>query len=171
MSTPAPTLVILIGPPAVGKMTIGQALARLTGMRLFFNHQIIDLLTEYLEFGTPEFEDVTHPFYTNFMRSTAQAGVSLIITWGWRFDIAEDTERVAAFVQPYLDRGGRVCAVELHTPFEVRLQRNQTENRRAHKKTEWATDEWLAHSRTPTATEATGHSRSTSLTWNWRSPS
>jgi shikimate kinase len=30
--------IVIFGPPAVGKMTVGQELARLTGYKLFHNH-------------------------------------------------------------------------------------------------------------------------------------
>ncbi len=35
-------LVILFGPPAVGKMTVGYELEKLTGLRLFHNHMTVD---------------------------------------------------------------------------------------------------------------------------------
>jgi len=139
-----PLLVMLVGPPAVGKMTIGQGLRRLTGIPLFYNHQIIDVMTEYFEFGSPPFNRVVQTFTDVFMQATAESGHSLAVTWGWRFDMAEDAEAVARYTQPFLDAGGRVCVAELYAPFETRLERNRTENRRAHKKTDWATNEWLA---------------------------
>ena len=37
------TFVIIIGPHAVGKMTVGQELAKITGLRLFHNHMSIEL--------------------------------------------------------------------------------------------------------------------------------
>ena len=39
--------------------------------------------------------------------------------------------------------GGRICFTELLAPLTVRLERNQTEHRRQHKKTDWATDDYL----------------------------
>ena len=35
-------LVLLIGNSAVGKMTVGQELAKITGLRLFHNHMMIE---------------------------------------------------------------------------------------------------------------------------------
>ena len=35
-------LVLLVGSGAVGKMTVGQALAKKTGLRLFHNHMMIE---------------------------------------------------------------------------------------------------------------------------------
>jgi shikimate kinase len=48
-------LVILFGPPAVGKMTVGQELAKATGLKLFHNHVTIELVLNFFEFGTKEF--------------------------------------------------------------------------------------------------------------------
>lgn len=41
-------LVILFGPQAVGKMTVGQELAKQTGFKLFHNHMTIDLVSNFL---------------------------------------------------------------------------------------------------------------------------
>lgn len=48
-----PTLITLFGPPAVGKLTVGQEICRRTDFPLFHAHQVIDLLTPYFECGTP----------------------------------------------------------------------------------------------------------------------
>ena len=37
------TLVIILGPHAVGKMTVGQELAKIPDLRLFHNHMSIEL--------------------------------------------------------------------------------------------------------------------------------
>ena len=39
-------LVFMIGNAAVGKMTVGQALAKITGLRLFHNHMTIEPVLE-----------------------------------------------------------------------------------------------------------------------------
>jgi hypothetical protein len=38
----APTLLIITGPPAVGKMAVGHEIATRTGLRLFHNHLAIE---------------------------------------------------------------------------------------------------------------------------------
>ena len=38
-------LVVLYGPPGVGKLTVGGELATLTGFRLFHNHLTVNLAT------------------------------------------------------------------------------------------------------------------------------
>lgn len=39
-------LVLIIGDTAVGKMTVGQELAKITDLRLFHNHMMIELVLE-----------------------------------------------------------------------------------------------------------------------------
>lgn len=43
--------VVIFGPPAVGKMTVGYELGRLTGMKIFHHHMTIDLVLEFLPYG------------------------------------------------------------------------------------------------------------------------
>ena len=38
----AKSLVLILGPHAVGKMTVGQELAKITELRLFHNHMSIE---------------------------------------------------------------------------------------------------------------------------------
>jgi len=139
----APTLVVITGAQAVGKMTVGQALSRHTGMPLFFNHQIIDLVTPYFPFGSPQFERVVERFSLAMMESAAETERGLITTFAWRFNLPRDAEVIRRLAEPFAAAGGRICVAELHAPLEVRLQRNLTENRRAHKRLDWATEETL----------------------------
>lgn len=44
----------IVGPQAVGKMTVGQEIARLTGAKLFYNHMTIDLVSQFFDYGTKE---------------------------------------------------------------------------------------------------------------------
>ncbi|MCH7663235.1 MAG: shikimate kinase, partial [Chloroflexi bacterium] len=39
--------IILFGPLAVGKMTVGQELEKLTGLKLFHNHLTIELVLPF----------------------------------------------------------------------------------------------------------------------------
>ncbi|MGH2600627.1 MAG: hypothetical protein ACRDJ9_14740, partial [Dehalococcoidia bacterium] len=120
----APTLLFIIGPPAVGKMTVGQALALRTGFRLFHLHQVIDLVTEYFAFGSTASLRLIPSFRTQIFEEAARSGLDLITTGSWQFDDPMHAEIFRQFVQPYVEHGGRVCFVELLAPLEVRLVRN-----------------------------------------------
>lgn len=56
------TLVFIVGPPAVGKMTVGHELAKRTGLKLFHNHHTIDLALRFFPFGTPPFQRLVGEF-------------------------------------------------------------------------------------------------------------
>jgi replication-associated recombination protein RarA len=47
-------MVVIYGPPAAGKLTVGQALAELTGSRLFHNHVTEHAARALFDFGTKE---------------------------------------------------------------------------------------------------------------------
>ncbi|HDR7606865.1 TPA: hypothetical protein QCX41_004389 [Bacillus mycoides] len=40
--------ILIFGPQAVGKMTVGQELAKLTDLKNFHNHMTIDLVSPFL---------------------------------------------------------------------------------------------------------------------------
>lgn len=137
-----PTLVCLIGPPAVGKMTVGQELCRRTGFKLFHGHVVADVLSPYFPFGTPPFARLGQTWRRMFFEEARGAGLDLVTTVAWRFDVPADAETIWSWLQPYSE-GGRVLCVELVAPLDVRLQRNRTENRRRHKNATWVTDDYL----------------------------
>jgi hypothetical protein len=137
-----PTLVCLIGPPAVGKMTVGQALCRRTGFRLFHGHVVGDALSPYFPFGTPSFSRLVQTWRLTFLEEALLAGLDVVTTVAWRFDEPADAESIWDWLCPYAE-GGRVLCAELVAPLEVRLERNRTENRRRHKNAYWVTDAYL----------------------------
>jgi hypothetical protein len=138
-----PTLVLILGPAAVGKMTVGQELAKLTGYKLLYNHMVVDLVTEFFEFGTPAYGKLTRSFFVQLIEAAADGGVDLIVTFGLFFGRSDAPSIIDELSAPFRERGGRVRYVELAAPLETRLARNETENRRAHKKLDWATPERL----------------------------
>ena len=53
-----PNLVLIIGPQAVGKMTVGQELEKITGYKLFYNHMTIELLTKIFDYDQKIFRNM-----------------------------------------------------------------------------------------------------------------
>lgn len=146
LAGPPPSLLVLVGPPAVGKMTVGQELARLTGFQLFHLHQVIDLVLQYFPYSTDlasPFERLVVSYRRQFFEEAARSGLQIITTAGWPFDLPSDVAAVRGYVQPFEQEDGRVYFVELAASLEVRLARNLTENRRRHKRTDWSTEELL----------------------------
>ena len=62
-------LVIIVGPQAVGKMTVGEELAKETGLKLFHNHMTIDLVLQF--FSWDEGLDLIVDFREKIMKKMA----------------------------------------------------------------------------------------------------
>lgn len=142
-TTSAPTLLFVIGPPAVGKMTVGAAIAEHTGFKLFHNHMTIEPLVRLFPFGTPQFTRLNDEFRTRILQEAAGSDLpGLVFSVVWFFDQPEDAESVARYAAPFAERGGRVLYLELTAPLETRLERNTGPTRLAEKPTkqdlEWS---------------------------------
>src|SRR3989442_14782911 len=93
-------LVWLHGPPAVGKLTVAQALAVRTGLKLFHNHFVVDTVTAVFEFRSEAAQRLRERMWLMVFEEAAKADISLIFTF-----VPERTLR-AAFV------GAAVTAVK-----------------------------------------------------------
>lgn len=124
-------LLILIGNSAVGKMSVGQALTKVTPFRLFHNHMMIEPVLEVFgSFRGDVIQKLRRVIFEEFAKSD-QYG--LIFTFMWAFDMPSDRDYIesvkAIFGLPEED----VYYVELVAPQSIRLERNATENRLKHK--------------------------------------
>jgi hypothetical protein len=134
MTGNAPTLLFVVGPPAVGKMTVGNAIAARTGFRVFHNHLTIEPVLRFFEFGTPPFQRLVESFRSGVLEEVAASDLpGLIFTFVWAFDHAGDAEAVRGYAQPFVKRGGRVLFLELEATQQARLKRNLGEDRLAEK--------------------------------------
>jgi hypothetical protein len=133
-SLDAPMLVFIVGPPAVGKMTVGIELARRTGLRLFHNHHTIDLVLQFFAHGTPPFRRLVGEFRRRILEEAAGSDLpGVIFTYVWAFDDPSDSAVVEEYASIFRASGGRVVIVELEATQAERLRRNETELRLAEK--------------------------------------
>ena len=124
-------LVFLIGDAAVGKMTVGQELMKQTGLRLFHNHMMIEPVIEIFgAFNGYVTQQLREVIFHEFAKSDNKG---LIFTYLWAFDMQSDWDYVAHVSDIFRQQGAEIYYVELIAPQEVRLQRNETANRLAHK--------------------------------------
>ena len=124
-------LVFILGDAAVGKMTVGQELMKITDLRLFHNHMTIEPVLEIMgRFDGQLINDMRELIFRHF---AASGNYGMIFTMMMAFDMPSDweyLEHVKQFFEPY---GTEFYYVELIAPQEVRLARNVTENRLKHK--------------------------------------
>ena len=126
-------LVVIIGAGAVGKMTVGQELAKITGLRLFHNHMSIEMVIDVFgEFrhGRGLTSRIRDMVFTEFVKTDLYG---MIYTYMLAFDVQSDVDMLDSQVDIFRRAGAEIYYVELVAPQEVRLQRNATENRLYHK--------------------------------------
>ena len=119
--------VLIFGSGAVGKMTVGQELMKLTGLRLFHNHMTIEPVIA--AFGYYDGKVVTELRETFFRAFAASDLPGVIFTYMWDFSHRDDWDYIEHVKEIFAPRGTEFYYVELVAPLEVRLQRNATENR------------------------------------------
>ena len=124
-------LVFVLGDAAVGKMTVGQALMKITDLRLFHNHMTIEPVLEIFgTFDSKTINELRELIFTNFAASDRYG---MIFTLMMAFDQQSDwdyLEHVKNIFAPY---GTEFYYVELIASQEIRLKRNATENRMKNK--------------------------------------
>lgn len=124
-------LVFLIGDTAAGKMTVGQELAKITGLRLFHNHMMIEPVIEIFgQFRGDTIQRLRRVIFEDFARSD---NYGMIFTFLWAFDMKEDWDYLESVKVIFGLAEQDIYYIELIAPQEVRLQRNATENRLKHK--------------------------------------
>ena len=124
-------LVFLIGDAAVGKMTVGQELMKQTGLRLFHNHMMIEPVIEIFgSYNGHVTQQLREVIFREFAKSDNKG---MIFTYLWAFDMPSDWDYVARVADIFKEQGAEIYYVELIAPQEIRLQRNETENRLRHK--------------------------------------
>ncbi|MCP8967693.1 AAA family ATPase [Ectobacillus ponti] len=128
--------VLLFGPQASGKMTVGHELEKLTALKLFHNHMTIDLVLPFFPFGSPSFNRLVKLFRREMFEEVAASDLyGMIFTYVWAFDHEGDWKFIEGICEIFRSRGADICFVELETDVEERLQRNKTPHRLAHKPT------------------------------------
>ncbi|MEL6925547.1 MAG: AAA family ATPase [Bacteroidota bacterium] len=118
---------IIFGPGAVGKMTVGKALAEKTGLKLFHNHVSLEFAFQYFEFGTPQFRKISELIRFETFKAVASSDLpGLIFTFVWAFDLPEEEKYVDRIVAIFEAVGADIYYVELEADQAIRIERNRS---------------------------------------------
>lgn len=129
---------MIFGPPAVGKMTVGRAIAEKTGYKLLHNHMSIDLILNFFEHGTPAFFRLDKLVRFSIMKEFAKTGENgFIFTFMWGFEEngekTDDEKYIEEIEKIFADEGAETVFLELECGLEERLKRNTSTLRLEHK--------------------------------------
>ena len=119
--------IIIMGPPAVGKMSVGIQVAKITGFKLFHNHMSIDLLLNFFEFGSPKFNKLNNEFRRRIFEEVATSELSgLIFTYVTAMNLETEKAYLQKISDIFKNASGEVFFIELESSLEVRIKRNRT---------------------------------------------
>ena len=125
-------LLLLYGPPAVGKLTIAKEIARLTGFKVFHAHLTVDLVAPIFPRETPAYRKLVWEIRYAVFAEAARANLNgLIFTMVYGRDREQFIARCVEIVERF---GGEVCFVHLYCPAETLRQRVVREDRKQHGK-------------------------------------
>ncbi|HIE6632867.1 TPA: AAA family ATPase [Bacillus luti] len=126
--------VIIFGPQAVGKMTVGHELEKITDLKLFHNHMTIDFVSPFFDYSTKEAKRLVSLFRNELFEEVSKSNLyGMIFTYVWAFDLQSDWEYINHIVSIFESKGGTVYFVELEADLEERLKRNKSPHRLEHK--------------------------------------
>ena len=123
--------VVIQGAQAVGKMTVGQELVKITKLRLLHGHVMYELIMEH--FGNI-FGDVTNRLKDVVFEEFAKSeNYGMIYTACLSFSHQKDLDYLNHITEIFEEVGAEIYYVELIASQETRLKRNKTENRLQYK--------------------------------------
>lgn len=122
-------VVFIIGNAAVGKMTVGQELMKITDLRLFHNHMTIEPVIAI--FGCYDSKIINRMRDLIFEEFANSDMYGMIFTYMWAFDQQADWDYMEHVKDMFKQRNEKTefYYVELVASREIRMQRNITENR------------------------------------------
>lgn len=127
-------LIMITGPQAVGKMTVGQELEKITNCKLFHNHMTIDLANNFFSYSTKEGREMVKMLRKNMFEFFAKSSLAgIIFTYVVNYDREEDLENIKLYKKIFEENGGEFYYVELSAPLDIRIKRNTSENRLLYK--------------------------------------
>lgn len=123
-------LILIFGPQAVGKMTIGERISEQFDLPLLHNHVTLDAIWPYIGWNEKTFElsdQLRLDMFDYISKDTEHAG--LIFTFVWAFNRKEDWAFVDKIKNIFNEKRHELYFIELEADLAERLRRNQTEHR------------------------------------------
>ena len=115
-------------------MTVGHELAKITNLRLFHNHLIIEALLPIFDFDSESYKKLTQEFRTRIFQEAIRAKLEgIIFTYVIAYNKPSGMIQLNDWIDLFKKNNFDVMIVELQASLEARLKRNETPHRLNHK--------------------------------------
>lgn len=122
-------LIVIYGPPAVGKLTVAKALAKLTGYKVFHNHLTVDFLDPIIGYGRRGFFRALGRIRLIVFEAAVEANLPGMI-FTFVYAKPDDNAFVKQVTQVVRKNGGDVCFVRLTCSKRALFRRVTSPTRR-----------------------------------------
>jgi len=124
-------LIVIYGPPAVGKLSVAKELSKLTGYKLFHNHLTFDLINSILEVDNKKFWDYHNKLRYDMIKIIVKAKMDFITTFGYTKKYTKPLNDIVNLIKK---NRGKVYFVQLICNEEELYKRVKHPNRKNYKK-------------------------------------
>lgn len=125
-------MLIIYGPPGVGKLTVAEKLSKKTKYQLFHNHLTIEFVAKFYKLWSPKFWRALTAVRIAIFETAAINKENIIFTFvyekGTKDKVASD------FINTYKNKSGEICLVQLTASLEELQKRVVNESRKKYSK-------------------------------------
>lgn len=122
-------LVILHGPVASGKLTIGRIVARHAGLALFHNHLVVDAVAALFPFGSEPFRRLREQLWLALIGEAMEQGRDILFTFAPEPSVSP--QFIPELIAMARDRGVALTTVALTLDHEEQERRLVADDRSA----------------------------------------
>ena len=142
-----PNFILIIGPQAVGKMTVGQELSKITGYKLLYNHMTIEIVRQIFDYDKKSYRKMNSIIRYKIFKEFSESNEKGIIFTGC-FDFGKEFKEEKEELDKWMNLFDETYTIEIETTLEERLYRNKTSNRLKYKESkrdlEWSEKDLLS---------------------------
>lgn len=123
-------IILIFGPQAVGKMTIGEKVGDAFDLPLLHNHVTLDAIWPYIGWNKDTFrlsDQIRMGIFEHVSKDDSHPGI--IFTFVWAFDMQEDWGYIKTIKEIFNKESHNIYFVELAADLDERIRRNTTEYR------------------------------------------
>ena len=122
-------LVLLYGPPGVGKLTVAKALSAITGYRIYHNHIAVEAILPVFDYGTKEYNELVAIYRMELLKRAINSSMKgLIATFVYAPGI--DDRYIKRLIRHAASHSSKICFVKLTCDKKELYRRVSDQSRR-----------------------------------------